>query len=414
MLRSSLNILKSNSLAPEGHIWYENNLIEKATNRLYVPIDEKEAVIKEFIHDPQFYGGIRKLYLVISSLFSSITRNDIKDALMKDGLYQSQRPNKAKHSVRSVITTDTNKKAQIDLIDMSSYAGSNNKRTFVLTYIDLFSKYVEAEPILTKSVDHVMEAMDKILKRIHTATGDYPSVIQSDNGPEFGRQFENHLNKKYNITVIHSNPYAPQSQGQIERFNSTLKRYIFRHFNLTDKYRYLEVLPTLIKNVNSSAQKLTGMAPTDVAENGMTDADRKRIVQKQRTRTKPNDDEEKFKVGDYVRVNLNAYPEYRRQKTFRKKIIQNWSLEIYQIAEIHQGNKHAQNPKVFKLYDPSDDTMIKENFYSHQLLLATPTDEAIVFDNEANEQNESDEDEEEVETKKQPLRRSSRYVVDLT
>ena len=56
-------------------------------------------------------------------------------------------------------------------------------------------------------------------------------MIHTDRGPKFQGTVKE-LAAKLNINMIHSRPYYPQSQGKIERSNSTWKCKLSKHEEL--------------------------------------------------------------------------------------------------------------------------------------------------------------------------------------
>jgi len=68
---------------------------------------------------------------------------------------------------------------EVDLIDMSEWARSNNPRKYTISIIDCFSKYAWLLPITQKKMEKVLEVLRPFLKE-HT-----PKVLQSDNGGKF-------------------------------------------------------------------------------------------------------------------------------------------------------------------------------------------------------------------------------------
>jgi hypothetical protein len=53
-------------------------------------------------------------------------------------------------TTRPIMLTEPGIMASVDLIDVSKYAALNDGYTFILTYIDLFSKWVDARPPWTR------------------------------------------------------------------------------------------------------------------------------------------------------------------------------------------------------------------------------------------------------------------------
>ena len=102
---------------------------------------------------------------------------------------------------------------QIDLVDLSKEPvelGGKSYR-YILSVMDVFSRYLWLVPLLTKSSRDIARE----LKKIHERDGP-PDRLQSDRGLEFHGCVEN-ICKKYKIRGIRSRPYHPQSQGKVER-----------------------------------------------------------------------------------------------------------------------------------------------------------------------------------------------------
>jgi transposase InsO family protein len=152
---------------------------------------------------------------------------------------------------------------------MQKYSGLNNNFNWVLTYVDLFSKFAQARPLKTKHVKNVMAAMDDIFKEVPASYR--PRTIQADNGSDFKTQFEKHMKNKYNIRVIHSQAYNPSSQGAVERFNKTIKSMIYQFMTRFDSQRWIDLLPSLVANYNSTVHSSTRQRPIDIMGN-MADA----------------------------------------------------------------------------------------------------------------------------------------------
>ena len=69
---------------------------------------------------------------------------------------------------------------QMDLVDMQAYKNDNNKYKYLLTCIDIFSKYSCAAPLKDKKSPTILEAIKKNLNE-----GRKPRKIQTDAGGEF-------------------------------------------------------------------------------------------------------------------------------------------------------------------------------------------------------------------------------------
>lgn len=100
------------------------------------------------------------------------------------------------------------------------------KRKYVYTVIDLYTRttYARASDRIApgEAAKAVLEAREYF--RGHSTEHfnfDF-SMVQSDNGPEFGRYFEQTL-AKHNILTRHSRLGRPNDNAHIERFNRTLQ-----------------------------------------------------------------------------------------------------------------------------------------------------------------------------------------------
>jgi len=129
---------------------------------------------------------------------------------------------------------------------MSKWAGSNNSRRYVVSIIDCFSKYAWLLPITQKKMEKVLEVLGPFLKE-HT-----PKVLQSDNGGKFTHACMKELLDNLHIKHITSLPYKPSSNGQVERFNRTIKGMIMQYMAASNLHRYLDVLPKIVENYNNT------------------------------------------------------------------------------------------------------------------------------------------------------------------
>ncbi len=101
----------------------------------------------------------------------------------------------------------------------------NGKRLYYYTVIDLFTRvaYVRLASKLSPGLAArvVLEAQDR--------WGIPLSMVQADNGPEYGRYFEQVL-RSQGITTRHTRLYRPNDNAHIERFNRTLQTECIGHY----------------------------------------------------------------------------------------------------------------------------------------------------------------------------------------
>ena len=106
----------------------------------------------------------------------------------------------------------------IDLVEMQQYAEYNDGFRYILTVIDVFSKYTWARPLKTKTGAEVAGALSDIM----SSSGRKSTHIWCDKGKKF-------YNK--NVLNLGIDLYSTQNAEKscvVERFNRTLKERMFR------------------------------------------------------------------------------------------------------------------------------------------------------------------------------------------
>ena len=97
---------------------------------------------------------------------------------------------------------------------------------YILLVIDTFSHFLWLVPMERKSSREVV----RLLRPIYDEHG-HPDRLQSDCGPKFQGKLWS-LCTHYNIKMIKSRPYHPQSQGKVERSHRRLRTKIM--YDLTN------------------------------------------------------------------------------------------------------------------------------------------------------------------------------------
>jgi len=88
---------------------------------------------------------------------------------------------------------------QADVVEMRPYARYNKSYNYILTVIDVLSKYAWALPLKTKSGNEMVDAIAKIIRDDRRC----PKNLQTDMGKEFYNANVQKLLKKHNITIQH-------------------------------------------------------------------------------------------------------------------------------------------------------------------------------------------------------------------
>jgi len=210
----------------------------------------------ELLHDLYYNQGVLfgrdRLYKYVSQFYPeyNISRRMVWWFLSRQETHQRFQQVKRTRDIQNTVLSTSHKQLGIDLIDMSNYEYKNFK--YILTCIDMFSKKAYAEALPNKEAITVAKAMEKIIDdQIF-----YVSSIRSDNGSEFiAKEFKEML-AKYNIKQVLSLPGKPQSNGQIERFNRTLKRALIIGMQIQGNNNWVKILPQFVQNYNDSMYRV--------------------------------------------------------------------------------------------------------------------------------------------------------------
>ena len=153
------------------------------------------------------------------------------------------KPIRTKFKKRRVIVYNINDIWSADLMDEQKIAHANRGYKYILTVIDIFSKYAYAIPLKSKSSKELIKAFTKLF--IHAK----PKKIWTDQGSEFTNNIFTKFLKDNNIDLYHV--YNEGKAVVIERFNRTLGEMIAKHITSKNTENYVNVLQKFIDSYNN-------------------------------------------------------------------------------------------------------------------------------------------------------------------
>lgn len=164
------------------------------------------------------FSGVNGFYRILKEKGIKTTRKAVKEWLMTQEVYTVHRPARKTYPRNKVISGGIDDVWQVDLVDLSKLSRLNNGNKYLITCIDVFSKYAWVQPIKKKSSDAVLEGFKKIINK-----GRIPLKLQTDQGTEF-------LNKKFkeylaNKDILLYNVNSELKASVVERFNRTFKEH---------------------------------------------------------------------------------------------------------------------------------------------------------------------------------------------
>lgn len=245
---------------------------------------------------------------------------------------------------RRVVMFGINDLLQADLVEMIPYRKENKNFRYLLTVINVFTKFAWAKPIKAKTANDVAVAFNSILNSIPYT----PNNLQTDAGKEFFNSKFKKLMLDFNIN--HYTTYSKLKASIVERFNRTIKSKMWKQFSLQGSYKWITIIKDIVKEYNNTYHRTIKMAPNNVKK-----ADEKRLLTTVYSNIKTFK-RGKFKVNDYVRISYNP-------TLFEKGYTPNWSTEIFQIRKVQ-----LTNPVTYLLSDYQQNN-INGGFYEHELQL---------------------------------------------
>ena len=219
---------------------------------------------------------------------------------------------------RIVVSYNIDDIWSIDLVDMTNVKYLNRQYTFILTVIDLFSRYAWAVPLKNKSSSDVLEAFKKIIE----SSDRKPKKIWADEGKEFlNKQFQKFMTEN-DMSIYHT--YSKEKASIIERFNRTLKTHMFYKFTENNNKDWYSILPGLLEDYNNSVHSTIKMTPIEASLSENSD---KILALQSEKVSKIKRVKAKFNILDRVRAFVN-------KGVFEKGYSANWSKEIFTIIKV--------------------------------------------------------------------------------
>lgn len=305
-----------------------------------------EQTLRKIYFDPAHpaaFGSAERLYRNAKLQMKNLTMKEVENFLDKQISYTMHRPVRRKFKRRKTYARYVDHIWQLDLVSLQAIAKENSGYNYIMTGIDILSRYAFAEPIKRKTGKEVTSAFKRMLRKSKRK----PTKIQTDLGREFFNQdFKSFL--RDNNIVLYSTS-SDMKCALVERFNRTLKEKMFRYFTHHNTLRYLDILPKLMSAYNNRPHgSLDGLRPVDV-NRGNQEEVWKILYGKDDKKLKG-----KFRIGEYVRIS-------KLRGVFKKGYTTGWTEEIFRIENILETV-----PVTYKISD-LDGEVLEGIFYHEEL-----------------------------------------------
>jgi Integrase core domain/Chromo (CHRromatin Organisation MOdifier) domain len=285
---------------------------------------------------PGAYGGVPGL-----QRSTKIKPSTVKDWLSHQDTYTLHKPVRHRFPRRRTIVGGLDHQFQADLIDVKNIKKYNDGYVFLLTCIDVLSKYAWVIPLKTKTGEALVAAFRSIF-----AQGRKPLRLQTDKGTEFiNKTFQKFLKEEGVYFFVTENEDIKASI--VERFNRTLKEKMWRYFTKKNTLRYVEVLPALVRNYNHSYHRSIQRTPAEVDETNQEEV-------WQTLYGDSGGDSGVFREGDRVRIS-------KARRTFKKGYLPSWTEELFTVSRLNRTT-----PVTYVLNDDHGEEL-KGTFYKEEI-----------------------------------------------
>lgn len=302
------------------------------------------------IQHPAAYGTSRQLYIAAKKIQKTLTLQQVEEFLQKQPAYTLHRPVKHKFPRRKTIARGIDTIWQADLVSLLPIRRENSGYGYILTIIDVFSRFAFAAALKKKTAGEVATAFKKILKMSKRR----PLKLHTDFGGEFyGKPFKNFLREN---KIIHYSTHSDTKAAVVERLNRTLKGRMFKYFSAKNTLRYIDILPSLVDAYNNRYHTSLGRKRSPAAVNKRNEKEVRTFLygdNAERGR-KPLAKRSKFKVNDTVRIT-------KLRRAFRKGYLKGWTDEVFTVVEVLDTV-----PVTYRLSDSAGE-ILQGIFYSEEM-----------------------------------------------
>jgi len=227
-----------------------------------------------------------------------------------------------------------------DLVEMQAFLKFNRGFRYLLTLIDVFSKFGWMLPLKDKTGKSVADRFKEIFKK----SKGKPEKLWTDKGREFYSKHANELGVKLYSTE------NEEKSSVAERWNRTMKEKMFKYFTANNTDKYIDVLDDFVERYNNTRHSSIKMTPVEASK-------RENEVRVYRTlypdlTRRPM--RAKFKIGDKVRIQ-------KKKGLFEKGFTPNWTEEVFTVSKIKRTN-----PVTYEITDYNDEE-IQRNIYKQEL-----------------------------------------------
>jgi hypothetical protein len=320
--------------------------------RCFTSNREIENVLKSIYYDaknPNSFSTAAKLYKAAKEDLPKLTLKDVNDWLSGEFTHTLHKPVRKFFRRNPIIVETIDQQWEADLVDMQEFKNKNKGFNYILTVIDVLSKYAWAIPLKDKRGVSIVKAFELIINDKRT-----PVFLRTDQGKEFlNKDFKLFL-KNYDIRHFTSKDHVIKC-AIVERFNRTLKGRMFKYFTSKGTRVWYNIIEDLISAYNNTKHRSIKMTPVQAIDTKPEILFKNVYGVEDRNELFKMKYKNKLKIGDTVRKKYEL-------GVFDKSYYPNWTDQTFKVsADTDQPVK-----PVYKLKDETN-KVLENRVYPEQV-----------------------------------------------
>lgn len=273
-------------------------------------------------------------------------KNEIVNTLKELKTYNLHVPARKKFARNPLNCPYINYMWVSDLIVYLAHKKENRGFSYIYLTVDCLSRRVYAFPMKKKDTENIITALKAIFKKAKSR----PSKIFMDQeSAAFSKKMSEFL-KKENVEIFYS--FSPLKASLSEIYVRRVKRILARAFTHNNNNRWVDILDSVIENINSSYNRSIGFASSEVSQKNESEVFHnlyKKYIGKRK--------KSKLAVNDLVKISAT------KVKPFQKGYDVSWSTGTYIIKEVN-----ALNPVPFYRLMTTQQEDLPGQYYFEDLL----------------------------------------------
>ena len=216
------------------------------------------ALLNQLYYNPKIgFESESKLYHKAHDIDKEITHEDVEDYLNLQEAPQITKPLNREAEFDTIESPSIRNNYQMDIMYLPSPSFNNNHK-YLLTCIDVYSRYAFVKELTNREGQTVFEAFKEMINE-----NGKPKNLNLDLGSEFVyRPFVNYC-KENDIKLWYSNPDQANKNSIIERFHRTLRNIILK-YTVVNGRKYINELNNFMYNYNHTFDRDIKQSPIDI------------------------------------------------------------------------------------------------------------------------------------------------------